>query len=221
MVLYTILIVEDDPVLASVLECFFKENDFEVIHVVSGEEAIKVYEKKRPSLVLLDVILPGINGFEVMKKMLQIDNNIPVIIMTGTEISANSQIKGYNLGVVNYIQKPVFPQVLLAQIKNLLNPPEIRRFILNGNRITIKNEELQINDSNYTLKEKDINVLSVLLQKQHEMVSRKDIMLSVWGRSKANLNNHLDLSIHRLKKILSNHPEIKIENKYALGYRIC
>jgi DNA-binding response OmpR family regulator len=104
-----ILIVEDDAVPASVLKDFFEENDYEVVQVVSGEEAIRAYKRVYFSVVLLDVMLPGISGFEVMKKIQDVNNSIPVIMMIGTEYDADSQMKGYGLGAVNYVQKLVVP----------------------------------------------------------------------------------------------------------------
>lgn len=218
MAVYRILIVEDDRNTAMVLKDFFEENDFEVIHVVSGEEAVEMYEKRRPSIVLLDVVLPGISGFEVIEEMQKIDNRIPVIMMTGTEDDMDSQIRGYNLGAINYARKPVLPQVLLAQINKLLNPPEMKKYNLNGYSIIIRNQELRINDVIYTLKDRDIQLLSVLLQKPTEVISRKDLLLTVWKNDDIRLNNHLDSSISRIKKVLTSHPGMRIERVYGVGY---
>lgn len=220
MVSYKILIVEDDVILASVLKDFFEENDFEVIHVISGEEAVEIYEKKRPSIVLLDIVLPGINGFEVIEEMQKTDNSIPVIMMTGTEYDVDSQIRGYNFGAINYTQKPVLPQVLLAQINKLLNSPEMKKYRLNGYSIIIRNPELRINDAVYTLKERDIQLLSVLFRRPNEIISRKDLLLAVWKDDDIRLNNHLDSSISRIKKVLMNHPGVKIKRVYGVGYGI-
>jgi Response regulators consisting of a CheY-like receiver domain and a winged-helix DNA-binding domain len=218
---YGILIVEDDLSFARALKDFFEENDFEVTHVVSGEEAIDVYEKNPPSTVLLDVILPGINGFEVMERIMQIDNSIPVIIMTGTENSEDCQMKGFDMRVINYLQKPFSLKVLLAQIKNRLKPVETKIYNLNGTAIIIQLRELKINDSIYKLREKDIHVLTILLDKKTIVVTREKLLQSVWKSDVSEFNRHLDASIHRLKAKLINHPEIKIESIYGVGYRIC
>jgi len=220
MVLYKILIVEDDAGLALPLKDFFEDNDFEVLHVISGEEAVEVYGSVRPSIVLLDIILPGISGFEVMEKIREMDNSIPIIMMTGTESDADSQMKGYGLGAVNYIQKPVIPRVLLAQIKSLLNPPDVKRYILGDYNITIRNRELSINNSVCTLKEKDIHVLSTLLRRQNEKVSRRELLLSVWKEEDSRLENLLDSSISRIKRVLKKYPNISIKSVYGEGYII-
>jgi DNA-binding response OmpR family regulator len=220
MVCYKILIVEDNAVLASALKDFFEENDYEVIHVISGEEAVRAYKRTHFSIVLLDVMLPGISGFEVMKEIRDVNNSIPVIMMTGTEYEEDSQVKGYGLGAVNYVQKPVNPHVLLAQIKGFLNPPEMEKYNPGDYNITICNQEVRINDTTYTFHDRDARVLSVLLRKQNEIVSRKDLLRSVWKSNHPNLNNHLDSSISRIRKALEIYPGIKIKRVYGKGYGI-
>jgi Response regulators consisting of a CheY-like receiver domain and a winged-helix DNA-binding domain len=220
MVFHKILIVEDDTSLALPLKDFFEDNDFEVIHTVSGEEAVEVYGTERPSVVLLDIKLPGIDGFEVLEKIQKIDNSIPVIMMTGTEYDEDNQERGYNLRAVSYMQKPVFPKALLSYINNLLDPPETKRCILGRYSIVIQNNELCVNNETYTLKEKDIHVLSILLLKQKEVVSRENLLLSVWKSNDVILNNHLDSSISRIRHILKKYPGIEIKNIYGKGYII-
>ena len=221
MYAYKILIVEDDKNLALGLVDFFERNDFEVTHVSTGEEAVEIYEKINPSVVLLDVNLPGINGFEVIENIRKIDNSTPILMMTGEKYDTDSRIKGFDMGAVNYVQKPVVPLVLLAQINNLLNPHIIQKYIINGYRITIQSTEIKINNSFYCLRDSDIRVFSALLQNQNIMVSRNELLLSAWKRNDVSLNSHLDALIYRLRKIISNHPGIKIENEYSEGYRLC
>ncbi|MDR1116132.1 MAG: response regulator transcription factor [Tannerella sp.] len=215
-----ILIVEDDAVLALVLKDFFEGNNYKVTCVISGEEAVREYKRTHFSVVLLDVMLPGINGFEVMKEIRAVNNSIPVIMMTGTECEEGSQVKGYDLGAVNYVQKPVSPHVLLAQIKGLLNPPEMEKYNPGNYNITICNQEVRINDTTYIFHDRDARVLSVLLRKQNETVSRHDLLCSVWKGDFSRLNNHLDTSISRIRKVLKDYPGIKIKRVYGKGYGI-
>jgi DNA-binding response OmpR family regulator len=220
MVCYKILIVEDDAVLGSVLKDFFEGNDYKVTHVISGEEAVRAFKGGHFSIILLDVMLPGMNGFEVMKKIRDVNNSIPVILMTGTEYDTDSQVKGYGLGAVNYVQKPVAPQVLLAQIKRLLNPPEMEKYNPGGYNITICNQEVRINNDTYTLHDREVRVLSVLLRKQNEIVSRRDLLCSVWKDDHPHLNNQLDSSISKLRKVLGRYSGIEIKRVYNGGYGI-
>ena len=116
MEIHKILIVEDDLILGSTLKDYFEDNYFKVIHVALGKEAIDVYKNEKPSIVLLDVKLPDISGFEVIEEIRKTDTLTHVIMITGTECDIDSQVNGYHYGALNYLQKPVIPQVLLAQI---------------------------------------------------------------------------------------------------------
>ena len=218
MIFHKILLVEDDKPLGLALKDFFEENDFKVIYVLSGEEAVDVYEKENPSLVLLDVKLPGMDGFEVIEKIRNIDNQTPVIMMTGTEYDQANQVKGYNLRAIYYLQKPVDPEVLLAQINMLLDPPETMKYRMGGYTIIIQNREIMINDDLYTLPQKDVLVLSLLLRKKNDTVSRKELLLSVWNNDKISNNNLLDSSISSIRRILKNYPGIEIKSVYGEGY---
>jgi Response regulators consisting of a CheY-like receiver domain and a winged-helix DNA-binding domain len=220
MVVHKILIVEDDTSLALPLKDFFEDNGYKVTHVISGEEAVEAYEGDRPSIVLLDVKLPGINGFEVLEKIKKIDNCIPIIMMTGTEYNEDNQERGYNLRAVSYTPKPVFPKALLAQINSYLNPPETKRHILCSYSITIQNNEVSVNGNTDTLHEKDIKVLSILLQKQNAVVSRRELLISIWNDDESKLNNYLDKSVSRIKNALNKYPGIDIKNIYGEGYII-
>jgi len=118
------------------------------------------------------------------------------------------------------MQKPVFPKALLSYINNLLDSPETKRCILGRYSIVIQNNELCVNNETYTLNEKDIHVLSILLQKQKEVVSRENLLLSVWKDDNVRLHNHLDSSISRIRHILKKYSEVEIKSVYGIGYEI-
>ena len=154
MEIHKILIVEDNLILGSTLKDYFEDNYFDVIHVASGKEALYIYKNEKPSIVLLDVKLPDISGFEVIEEIHKTDTLTPVIMMTGTEYDVDSQVNGYHNGATNYLRKSVIPQVILAQINTLLNPPNTKLFNLGGYTITNQNREVKINDDLYTLSKK-------------------------------------------------------------------
>jgi len=218
MEFHKMLIVEDDLSLGSTLKDFFEDNYFKVIHVALGKEAIDVYKNEKPSIVLLDVKLPDISGFEVIEEIRKTDTLTPVIMMTGTECDVDSQVKGFHNGALNYLQKPVIPQVLLAQINTLLNPPNTKLFNLGSYTITIQNREVKINDDLYTLCKNDVVVLSLLLQKMNFSVSRKELILSICATENKRFDNILDTSISAIRRILKKYRGIELKNLYGEGY---
>ena len=220
MIFHKILIVDDDDKLGHALKDFLEDNDFKVIYVASGEEAVDAFKKECPSLVLLDVMLPGMNGFEVLDKIQYIDNQTPVIMMTGTEYNEANQIKGYNSRAISYLQKPVSPFILLAKINMLLSPPKTKKYNLGSYTITIQNREVSIKGEVYTLTEKEVRILSILLRKKSDLVSRDELKQFLCVSDKTDKENYLDSSISAIKRILKKYPGIEIKNIYGEGYKL-
>lgn len=215
-----ILIVEDDDVLGETLKDFFEVNELSVAWAQDGNAGLKLFKSFNPQLILLDVILPGKDGFEVITEIRKTNTTIPIILMTGTQFDASDQIKGYNLGAVSYLRKPVLPQVVLAQINQLVSRISTRRFKLGNLDITVGDQLVMVNDTQVILRDKESKLLLVLLNSQQEVVSRNEILQFVWGDNCYRLNNILDSTISRLKKSLIVIPGIKIVNVYGNGYKL-
>ena len=215
-----ILIVEDDDVLGETLKDFFEANELSVAWAQDGNAGLKLFKSFNPQLILLDVILPGKDGFDVITEIRTTNTTIPIILMTGTQFDAPDQIKGYNLGAVNYLRKPVLPQVVLAQINNLLNNISTRRFKLGNFEITVDDQLVIVNDTEIILRDKESKLLLLLLNNQHKVFSREDILQSIWSDNSYRLNNILDSTISHLKKSLIVIPSLKIVNVYGNGYKL-
>jgi DNA-binding response OmpR family regulator len=212
--------VEDDLSLGNTLKDFFECSGLVVFWAKDGETGLKYYNEKHPQLVLLDVILPGINGFEVIAKIRKLDTVVPVIFMTGSEFDAEAQINAFKLGAINYIKKPVIPEVLLAQILNLTLSASTKRYNFENCLITINNQMLTINDSVIKLRDKEAQILSLLLDNCNKVVTRNDLLQSLWGESHQKRSSQLDTLISRLKKELAGFPEIKVKGLYGTGYKV-
>ena len=216
----SILLVEDDDVLGETLKDFFEANELSVAWAQDGNTGLKLFKSFNPQLILLDVILPGKDGFEVIAEIRKTNTTIPIILMTGTQFDASDQIKGFNLGAVSYLKKPVLPQVVLAQINQLLSRISTRRFKLGNLDITVADQLVTVNDTEIILRDKESKLLLVLLNSQQEVISRNEILQFVWGDNCYRLNNILDSTISRLKKNLIVIPGIKIVNVYGNGYKL-
>ena len=121
---YTILAIEDDEDIRSLLQVVFKETEFAVDFAIDGKQALDIItSSKPPDLILLDIMLPYIDGFELLKKIHSLDDwsDIPVIILTAQD-SADVIKHGFRAGVSDYIVKPFIPEELIEKIINLLEP---------------------------------------------------------------------------------------------------
>lgn len=216
-----ILFIEDDLTFAIPLKSFFEKNDFDVIHTNDGAFAIPLYETEHPDIILLDIDLPNKNGFEIIAEIREANLAIPVIFMTGTELSDESVAKGYSLGAFNYFKKPVLPQVLLELVKNLLQIHKgEKKYFIGGYDIAIQAQHLQINGNTIILREKEAAILEILFERKGRLVNRNEIIDKVWKIQKQQTDNTLDVAIFRLKKALLPFPHIQIINVYGSGYML-
>lgn len=214
----TILLVEDDELLGQTLKDFFEYNDFSVLWAQDGNKAIEMFEESSPAIILLDVVVPHKNGLEIAAEIRKSNRIVPIIFMTGTALSEKDHIDGYNLHAVNYLEKPVVPQIVLAQIKSILQPVSINKFSLTNHTIQIDNQLLTIDNKQFELRDKEIEVLALLLVNVNRVVKRKEIMSAVWKHNPPRLNNLLDTAISNIKKVLKQFPNIEIRTIYGSGY---
>lgn len=216
---YKILIVEDDRILASTLKDYFEDNGLTVYYTDNGDTALTLYNQKQPNLVLLDIILPGKDGFEIISEIREISIDVPVILMTGTEFDPDSQIRGYQLGAINYMAKPILPQALLALIQSLLALPRNLKFYNLGKyHIRIQSQSLEINNNKTQIREKDAILLIFLLDRVNQVVSRKVILQQIWLDDNPEKNNILDGAILRLRRLFKVYKDIQIKTIYGNGY---
>lgn len=216
-----ILLVEDDIPFGETVKDYFESNGLSVIWARNGESAILFFQDAHPRLVMLDVMLPDKNGFEVAAEIRKINSTIPLIFMTGTALADKDFSKAYQtLYANNYLEKPIRLQVALAQVKSLLYPPAVKTYTNHNLQVKIDNQHLIVNNQEFLLRDKDIQVFSVLLDYANSVVSRKDILMNVWNSDDLHLKNTLDACISRIKKKLKDLPNLKIKTIYGVGYKL-
>jgi Response regulators consisting of a CheY-like receiver domain and a winged-helix DNA-binding domain len=214
-----ILLVEDNLSLALTLKAFFEDNGLWVFHTRNGGEAFALYQKEQPDLVLLDIVLPGKDGFEILDAIKSVDQTLPVILMTGTEFSDECQIRGYDSGALNYLKKPILPKIALSLIQNLLSlPKNLRRYHIGNYVFQLHSQNVEINNVSHDLRDRDAVLLNLLLDRVNQTVPRTTILQQVWPNFSIKKNNSLDVVMSRLKKLLKPYPDIQIKTVYGDGY---
>src|SRR5919204_2517227 len=121
----SVLLVDDDRELRKLLRAYLEQESISVLEAGSGEEALALIRRAAPTLVLLDVRLPGIDGFEVLRRLEASETRVPVMLVTSLEDEVD-QLVGYRLGAVDYVVKPVSPKVLAAKVKAFSSQVEAR-----------------------------------------------------------------------------------------------
>jgi DNA-binding response OmpR family regulator len=215
-----ILIIEDDPALAKVLTDNLTFEGFEVVHAASGVSAIKQVRTSTPDLVVLDIMLPDADGFELCGVIRQ-KGRIPIIMLTARGQKAD-KLRGLDLGADDYITKPFDLQEFLARVRAVLRraQPMLERLILG--RVTIDFRTQQATKGVHTLHltHREYVLLQFLAEHQSRFVSRLELLREVWGYLDVPATRSVDHAIARLRKKIEEdvrHPRF-IHTVHGDGY---
>ena len=215
-----ILLVEDDIDLGNVLAQYLKFQSFDVILSRSGEEGLDAFRNNDVDLCILDIMLPGINGLALARKIKNIDQDIPLIFLTARS-SKEDVMEGLKLGADDYICKPFEPEELVLRINNILKrtgklQPDnimIGEFKFNYGRMQLTGYGAS---NRLTLKEAEL--LQYFLLKKNTVLKREDILVKLWGEDDYFLGRSLDVFISRLRKYLKPEKSVKLETIRGVGY---
>lgn len=210
-----ILIVEDEKSLATVISDSLKSEGFETIITHRGDEAIDYFYKEKPNLVLLDINLPGMNGWEICKK-LKLLSQIPIIMVTARD-NEFDEIKGLELGADDYITKPFTPKLLIIKIKKLFKLDSDTFFKIGDITFDFNTFELQTPEESYVLPRREAQLLEFFLRNQNIIFSRETLLNEVWGFEFFGDERAVDTIIKRLRKKLGSHDSY-IKSVRGVGY---
>ena len=220
-----ILIVDDEPNILELLEYNLKKEGFDVIRADTGEKAVALLEKEKPGLVLLDQMLPGIDGLGVLKKIRAKDvyADMPVIMVTAKSEEID-KIIGLELGADDYVTKPFSVRELVARVKAHLrrakrsdaSGPAVQKF--NALKIDTSNYKAHIGDKELKLTLKEFELLSMLMANRSQVLTRDAILNKIWGYEYFGETRTVDVHITNLRKKIGEYGEY-IETVRGVGYR--
>jgi len=221
-----ILVVEDDPRIADTLRYGLSENGFEVEAIYSGDTAFDVFHQRPFDLVILDINLPGMKGYELCRRMRQINPEIPVIMLTALNTLAD-KIEGYDAGADDYLLKPFEFRELVMKIRVLLrrtaDPNSPTGNILHAADLTMNLETKSVERAGQpiTLTAKEFQLLEYFLRNKNKVVSRTDIAVDVWNiRDDAN-TNIIDVYINYLRNKMDKAFSEKLLHTFVgMGYML-
>jgi len=222
----SILIVEDEQHLADGLRFNLEADGYEVEVAESGEEALQSLARRSFDLVLLDVMLPGIDGFAVVSELRAKRQFVPVLMLTARG-RAEDVLQGFAAGADDYLTKPFELSILVARVKSLLRrkqwlqPVAQDHFEFEGRVIDFAAMEIQRGENRWPLTLMEANLLRYLSERQGKSISRKSILEDVWGVHEDTDTRAIDNFIVRLRRYLEDDPA---EPKYlttvrGVGYR--
>ena len=218
----TILIVDDEYRIRRLISDYFKKEDFLVIEAENGEEAIIKFKNNTLDLIILDVMMPKLNGWEVCR-IIRKSSTIPIIMLTA-KAEEEDELLGFELGVDDYITKPFSPKVLIAKTKALFKriesvndvsnqPLVIEALVIDelSHRVTLKDEDVNLSPKEYDL-------LLYLVKNKGIALSRDMILNNVWGYDYYGDLRTVDTHIKRLREKLKDNADY-ISTVRGSGYR--
>ena len=215
-----ILIVEDNKEISSLLKDFLEKENYIVSIAETGEKALALYEKYGARLVLLDIMLPGIDGFNICLKIRE-NSNTPIFILSA-KIGKEDKLNGIILGADDYIEKPVDIDILLAKIKGVFK----RRYdidkIVEGNlTLNIAKQHLVVGNKEYELTTKECELLKILIENKNTTLKKEYLFNSIWGSDSDTEYQSLTVHIKWLREKIEEDPKNPkhILTVWGTGYR--
>ncbi len=222
-----ISVIDDEPDILDLISLHLERAGFTVSTFLNGKSFFDSLKEKKPDLIILDLMLPDIDGFDICKKLKEEREykSIPIIMLTA-RAEETDKVLGLELGADDYVVKPFSPRELVARVRTILRRIN-QEETLGGEKIVIgKVLELDLKKYSAKLEGKDIgltptefNILKILASGKGWVYSREQILDALWGEEKAVLDRTIDVHIKNLRKKLGKHGNL-IKNVRGVGYKI-
>ncbi|GGH77647.1 DNA-binding response OmpR family regulator [Pullulanibacillus pueri] len=219
-----ILIVDDDPYIRELIGVFLRQEGFDIHEASDGEEALSVLESIKVDLVILDIMMPNMDGWELCQEIRRYyDEELPLLMLTAKG-ETKQKVKGFDLGTDDYMVKPFEPIELVARVKALLKRYKIslsRKIQIGDLTLNQKSYEVFDGDQPLTLPLKEFELLFKLGSQPGKTFSREQLIEDIWGFDYEGDERTVDVHIKRLRQRLAQHEEqFKIVTIRGLGYRL-
>lgn len=220
--MYNILLIEDDRPLNKAISVYFKKEKFYVLSSFSGQEALDILSQNNLDLIILDINLPDLSGFDLIEQIKIINSNIPILILSACDLDS-AILHGFNLGAEDYVTKPFNIEILHKKInvilkrntKNTFYKDDHLFFDKNTSKLVIYNKEIKLTPLEFKL-------LSLFLENQNQIILKETIIEKIWDSNENYVDEHtLLVNISRLRNKIEDDKHHYIKTVYGLGYRWC
>ena len=217
-----VLVVDDDLALAEMLSIVLKQEGLDVTHVADGSVALAAFRESRPDLVLLDIMLPGMDGLEVCRR-LRAESVVPIVMLTARTDTVDVVV-GLESGADDYIVKPFKPQELIARVRARLRrgeEPEPERLSIGDLAIDVAGHSVKRDGAALALTPLEFDLLVALARKPWQVFTREVLLEQVWGYRHAGDTRLVNVHVQRLRSKIERdpeHPEIVVTVR-GVGYK--
>lgn len=220
----TILVIDDDRNILAILELYLKKAGFQVATCADGAMALAAFHETRPALVVLDVMLPGRDGWSVLHDI-RMEGETPVIMLTAKG-DTGDRVQGLDLGADDYVSKPFDAKELIARIKAVLRrssaesaAQEGQAIRLEGLEISLSNYEVRVGGRQVDFTPKEVEILYLLASHPGRVFDREQILSKVWGYDYFGDTRAVDTQIKRIRQKMPEDCKWGIRTVYGVGYK--
>jgi two-component system OmpR family response regulator len=222
-----LLLAEDDLNLGKILKPYLEAKNFEVELYTNGQDALMAFQKNEFDLVVLDVMMPVMDGFTAADNIRKTDKNIPIIFLTAKSLEED-KLKGFGIGADDYITKPFNMELLLARINAILRRTlsdqeegeNKDQFTIGKYHFDYIHQELKIGKNSQKLTSKESELLKLLCQHENETMDRRVALNRIWKDDSYYNARSMDVYITKLRKYLKEDSNIQIINVHGIGFKL-
>lgn len=222
---YKLLLAEDDENLGRLLNTFLEAKGYNTQLVDTGKKAVEHAAQNKYDFIILDVMMPEMDGFEAATEIRSWNKDIPILFLTAKSLKED-KLKGFNIGADDYLTKPFSMEELLARLQAILKrtqtakPEEARHEILGDSVFDLTTRILNIGGKEVQLTTKEAQLLNMLIKSQDDHLDRQVALRAVWGDDNYFNGRSMDVYITKLRKILKYDPKIQILNVHGKGFKL-
>ncbi|REG88881.1 response regulator transcription factor [Winogradskyella sediminis] len=219
-----LLLAEDEAALGQIVKESLETRDFEVMLCENGEKAFEKYTTEKPEILVLDVMMPKLDGFTLAKNIRAIDDDIPIIFLTAKSQTADV-VEGFSIGGNDYLKKPFSMEELIVRVHNLLSRTKTQKksdiIRIGDYTFEFPKQHLTFKDEDFVqLTHREAHLLFHLIKNKNQVLDRSLILNKLWGTDDFFTARSMDVFISKLRKKLIKDKRIQIINVRGFGYKL-
>jgi len=223
-----VLLIEDEWQLGQIVKDSLEMRGFEMLYAQDGVEGLQLYREHHPDVVVLDIMMPNMDGFSVTTEIRKEDKHTPIIFLTAKS-QTTDVVKGFELGGNDYLKKPFSMDELIVRIKALLQRyneqqgmPDAGSDVVQIGQYTFNYTKQTLTRNNHTefLSHREAEILRRLSDNRNQVMERKTILLDLWGDDSFFNARSMDVFITKIRRYLKEDPRIQIVNIRGVGYKL-
>ena len=220
-----ILLIEDQVELCVILKDTLALYDFDVTYALNGDDGYNEFISLDPKLVIIDIMMPGSDGFSAVKKIRLVNKDVPIIMLTAKPLTEDL-VKAFDLGCNDFVRKPFAMEELIARIKSFAKVPGNAAnaaqniYRLGSFSLNASTHELANDSKRFQLSYKEVELLKRLCEAKSTVVDRQDLLMELWGSDNVFNNKTMNVYISRLRNYLDSDKSVEILTIRGFGYKL-